>query len=361
MVQASPGVCLQAHLLTNTIEFASGMHTAGSDATKESASATQVSIKPCAPPRLACSYQFGTTATQRQNENMARSEIGRLSCLMCPKPVKAFLIVMAFFAVAGAWASSGSLPATTNLTADQIVARMQTHDRIQQQELQHYQSVRVYRVEYRGYSARIAARMKVLFSYDATTGKSFRILSRSGSSFLCDDVLKRAVESEEQASRQKGSTALTSANYSFRLLGTDQVNGRPAYILDVTPLKPEKFLYKGKIWVDATDFALVKIEATPAKNPSFWISRTAIWYSNAITDGFWLPQETKSKTSVRIGGTAVLTIDYGPYQIPPSAMSSTTTEQSAAHLAPVPVAPARQIPPPAETANDSPVSAVSAR
>jgi hypothetical protein len=31
--------------------------------------------------------------------------------------------------------------------------------------------------------------------------------------------------------------------------------------------------------------------------------------------GFWLPQQNRSETEVRIGGTAVMTIDYGTYQI----------------------------------------------
>ena len=81
------------------------------------------------------------------------------------------------------------------------------------------------------------------------------------------------------------------------------------------PLAPSKFLYRGKIWVDAADFAVVKMETQPAKNPSFWISRTLIHYTGAKTDGYWMPQAVRSETSVRIGGAAVLTIDYGSYQI----------------------------------------------
>jgi hypothetical protein len=159
--------------------------------------------------------------------------------------------------------------------------------------------------------------MDVEVNYDAATGKSFRIVSRSGSKLLCDKVLKRAVESEKEASLDKGSSALTETNYRFNLAGNESLGGRPAYILDVEPLTASKFLYRGKIWVDAADFAVVKMETEPAKSPSFWISRTLIQYSSAKTDGFWLPQQVRSETRVRIGGTAVLTIDYGSYQIVP--------------------------------------------
>jgi hypothetical protein len=123
------------------------------------------------------------------------------------------------------------------------------------------------------------------------------------------------MDSEKEASEDRGATALTPVNYRFQLLGSESVDGRPAYILSVEPLRESKFLYRGRVWVDATDFAVAKIEASPAKNPSFWISRTLIRYSSAKAGDFWLPQRSVSESKIRIGGTAVLTIDYGTYQI----------------------------------------------
>jgi hypothetical protein len=102
------------------------------------------------------------------------------------------------------------------------------------------------------------------------------------------------------------------------MLGSEDVGGRPTYILNVEPLTESKFLYKGKIWVDAADFAVVKMETEPAKNPSFWISRTLIHYTSVLAHGFWLPQGMRSETKVKIGGTAVLTIDYGSYDFEPN-------------------------------------------
>jgi hypothetical protein len=200
-------------------------------------------------------------------------------------------------------------------SAAQIVDRMERHDRVQAEELKHYQALRHYQVEYRGLGTNVAAKMEVEVSFDASSGKSFRVLSQSGSKLLCEKVLKRAIDSEKEASQDKEATALTAANYRFQLEGNESVNGHPAYVLSVTPLKASKFLYRGKIWVDAQDFAVAKIEAAPAKNPSFWISRTLIRYTSAKTGNFWLPQESRSETKVLVGGTAVLTIDYGTYQI----------------------------------------------
>jgi hypothetical protein len=174
-------------------------------------------------------------------------------------------------------------------------------------------------VEYEGFPANAAAKMDVEVEYDASSGKSLRIVSESGAKFLCTRVLKRAVDSEKEASQDKASTALTEANYRFHLAGTESVDGRPAYMLDVDPVKVSKFLYRGRIWVDGADFAVVKMETEPAKSPSFWISRTKIHSTSSRTDRFWLPQALRSETKVRIGGTAVMTIDYGTYQIGPKA------------------------------------------
>ena len=108
---------------------------------------------------------------------------------------------------------------------------------------------------------------------------------------------------------------MTEANYRFHLAGSENVAGRASYVLDVEPVTASKFLYRGKIWVDSADFAVVKMETEPAKNPSFWIARTLIHSTSAKVSGFWLPAELRSETKVRIGGTAVLTIDYGTYAV----------------------------------------------
>jgi hypothetical protein len=209
--------------------------------------------------------------------------------------------------------------APASLTASQIAEQMGIQTLAQRASLQHYKGLRHYQVEYRGFSTKIDARMDVEVQYDAATGKSFKIVSASGSNMLREKVLKRALESEREASQDAASTALTEQNYRFQLLGTEVVAQRLAYILDVQPVTASKFLYRGKIWVDGADWAVVKMETEPAKNPSFWIARTLIHFTSAKTAGFWLPQHMTSETRVRIGGTATMTIDYGSYELAPEA------------------------------------------
>jgi hypothetical protein len=231
------------------------------------------------------------------------------------------LAAIVLIAVPGTQAQSGDPPPSAKLSLEQIVAGMQARNRIQNQTLKQYRALRTYGVEYHGMGA-MSAHMQVEVRYKAGQGKHFRIVSQSGALLLRDAVLKRAVNSEEEASKRQQATALSPANYRFRLLGSGSVSGRPVYILGVDPLKPEKFLYRGTIWVDAANFGVVKIEVAPAKNPSIWISRTTIWVTYEFTNGFWLPEKTRSETAVRIGGTATMTIDYGHYEIDQAASHS---------------------------------------
>ena len=84
----------------------------------------------------------------------------------------------------------------------------------------------------------------------------------------------------------------------------------------LSPKRRAEFLYRGKIWVDAHDFAVTRIEAQPARNPSFWTTKSVIHHTyQKVDNGFYLPKENKTVTSVRLGGVATLTIEYQSYQV----------------------------------------------
>lgn len=242
---------------------------------------------------------------------------GPLSCaILClmTRVLKTLIETVLLASITAAVSPETPAPPTAP-PVDQIVDHMRQHEVNQARQLKHYDAIRHYQVRYKGFKVNIAATMEVEVNYDDGSGKSFRTVSKSGSGLLCDKVLKRAVESEQEASRDKQSTALDSTNYRFQFTGTELLDGRPAYVLHVDPLRDGKFLYRGDIWVDAKEFAVLKIKAEPAKNPSFWITSTDIQSTNSETHGVWLPQSNRSESKIRIGGTALLTIDYGTYHV----------------------------------------------
>jgi len=178
-----------------------------------------------------------------------------------------------------------------------------------------FTSVRMYDVSYDGIVHKQAA-MKVTATYDHGH-KTFSIVSESGSKLLLDHVLHKLLASEQEADATRNETALTRDNYDFSLLGSESKDGRTCYVLAVTPRRKNKYLYNGKIWVDAEDFAVTHVEAHPAVNPSFWISGTDIEHRYEKVGDFWLPLSNHSVTKVRVGGQAVLTINYGDYKLNP--------------------------------------------
>jgi len=173
--------------------------------------------------------------------------------------------------------------------------------------------------------------MVVEVKFDAPSKKQFRIVSENGSRLLLKRVLQELLVNEKEALGEENriKTALTPDNYEFRLADSDESSGRPQYVLEVTPRSRNKFLYKGKIWVDAADFAVTRISAEPAKNPSLWISHTAIEHRYSKIGDFWLPASNTSVTKVRLGGMAKLRIDYLNYRIGNSKTQATDVCSSA--------------------------------
>lgn len=99
-----------------------------------------------------------------------------------------------------------------------------------------------------------------------------------------------------------------------------------------------KLLYRGKIWIDSEDYAVVRVEAQPAENPSFWIKSTEIHHLYEKDGEFWLPRMNRSESKIRLGGTSMLTIDYGVYQFegsqPPKHLIGDMTGQQSLSSAP---------------------------
>lgn len=203
------------------------------------------------------------------------------------------------------------------LSAEEIVNKMVERNLQRARALGAYQGTRVYRLEYRGFPGSRSAEMVVDVKYRSPGTKEFSIRSEKGSKLIRDRVFRRVLQTEKEALRaeNQNAVALNQDNYQFGLAGTESTPAGPAYVLSVEPRTNNKLLYRGRIWVDAEDFAVVRIEAAPAKNPSFWTKETKIEQVYAKVGNFWLPLSNRSSSEIRLGGHASFTIDYQNYQI----------------------------------------------
>ena len=91
------------------------------------------------------------------------------------------------------------------------------------------------------------------------------------------------------------------------------VADRTAYVLETHPKRKEKYLFRGRIWVDAEDYALVRAEGSPAKNPSFWTNSTHFVQIYQKNGPLWFPRSTQSVTDAHIFGTTDVNIEYFDY------------------------------------------------
>jgi hypothetical protein len=226
------------------------------------------------------------------------------------------------------FAAAQSVPQSGGtLTAQQIAVRLAENNRRRHDDLQGYTGEREYHLLYTGFPGRHEADLVVQVHYQAPDEKQFTVLSESGSSVIVNRVFKKLLETEKETAdaESQARSAVSPENYDFELLGREQLNGRPSYILKVEPRTENKLLYRGRIWVDAADFAVAKIEAEPARKPSIWISNTMVHHSYRKIGEFWLPEQNESTSEVRLGGHAVLSIQYRGYKVASEAKAQNAT------------------------------------
>jgi outer membrane lipoprotein-sorting protein len=206
---------------------------------------------------------------------------------------------------------------SAHLPLDQVVKNLEERNARRTAALEQFEGKRIYRMQYRGFPGDHDAEMVVKVSFRAPNSKEFSVVSETGSKFIIDHVFKKLLEGEQEAAKgdNRRETALTHDNYDFELAGYEKTADGGQYVLNLLPKTKNKFLYRGKIWVDAKDFAVVRIEGEPGKNPSLWIKKTEIAHKYVKVNDFWLPAENHTESTVRLGGTATLSIEYQDYQI----------------------------------------------
>jgi hypothetical protein len=132
-------------------------------------------------------------------------------------------------------------------------------------------------------------------------------------------VFDRLLQSEGETSsgREHHDSAITPANCTFTLAGEDEVGPYDCFLFAVTPKRKDKYLFEGKIWIAADDFAIVRIAGHPAKKPSFWINRADFVREYQRIAGFWLPLRDETYVEVKMYGRRVFTVDHEQYVINP--------------------------------------------
>jgi len=204
-------------------------------------------------------------------------------------------------------------PEQQGIRAEDVINRMYARDVQRQARSGGYVGTRRYTFE----NERLhqTAELVAVVHCDPDGTKHFDAVSEAGWGSASKHVLHKMLESESEtsSSANRAKSRLTTDNYYFTMVGTEEIKGRLTYVIDVIPKRREKYLMEGRIWVDATDCALVRAEGKPAHSPSFWTHSVHFVHQYQKKGDFWFPVSTDSISEARLFGTTHVNIAYSDY------------------------------------------------
>jgi hypothetical protein len=213
------------------------------------------------------------------------------------------------------WAAQAADP--NDARVQRIIGELVARNQQRIEELSSYTSKRRYVVENKRFGH--DASVEVLERYEPPGRKQFDILSEEGSSFVRNIVHKMiAAELESSEDEHRARTQITPEHYTFEWVEETKLDGRTVYVIQVEPRHKKSFLIRGRIWIDAAEMAIVRMEGSPAKKPSFWVVGRANFVRTYRKHGaFWLPATMETTSSVLLAGMSFLRIEYSDYTFEP--------------------------------------------
>ncbi|MGC9292572.1 MAG: hypothetical protein ACP5EP_07580 [Acidobacteriaceae bacterium] len=235
--------------------------------------------------------------------------------------------------------SAALAPLPVGVSTDSVFAQLVARNEERNTELAKYTCSRTYQVlDLKG---KVHAEIRGQMEYRAPDTKSFQVTSEAGAHLVRKLALHPLIDAEISAAtgKEHRDSSFTPANYTLILLGEEQIGPSLCFVARAVPKRKDKYLFEGTVWIDARDYALVRIEGHPARKLSFWVQQADILRQYENINGFWLPKEDKTLVRVRFYGRHILAISYQDY-----ALESTAYGNSVIHNAGGPV-PLRQVRP----------------
>lgn len=215
--------------------------------------------------------------------------------LRSPKPLVCLLWALTF-SLAAPSLSAGQPEASPQV--NDIVTRMEAAMEAGRARIPAHTVRRVYTLfdadgEAKG--SRVAADVDYL-SRDA---RDYRIVAGSG---RAKRVVKKILENEQESAKRQQLAQFSRENYEFQLAGEAHLDGRLHYILEITPRREEKYLLKGRLWVDQQTFLVRRAVGSTAKNPSWWVKSLELTLEFRPLGQAWVHYATDAVAEVRIFG-----------------------------------------------------------
>ena len=236
--------------------------------------------------------------------------------MICSKrPCAAYVLSAALFLAGfGTLSSPAQQPDLASVIAKVDAAVKARVDRIASYTVTEHYAV------YRGKDeSNPAAEMTVRTDYRKETGKTYTILSQSGSGMILKPVLGAILDREKEINQPgiREHSWLISANYKMSLKpgSVQPIDGRPCLALTISPRQKSPNLIEGAIWVDARDGSIVRLEGSTSASPSVFTGPTQLNRQYVNVNGFGMATHAKATSDSFLLGRTIITIDYLDYQI----------------------------------------------
>jgi hypothetical protein len=225
----------------------------------------------------------------------------------------AALLVLAALSIVPARSQSASAPQTNQQVVQRIdEAVQQRTDGISGYTVQEQYDV------YRNGDTDPSARETIKTTYTRAVGKDYAAVAQSGSALLRSAVIDHVLAGEKElnlAANREGAL-ITSRNYEITPQpGTVDLNGHACVLVTLKPLRKSPHLFNGKMWVDASDFTIVRLEGRPSQSPSVFAGQATVARDYAKVDGFAMATHAEAHSHTLLFGDTTLKIDYTEYKI----------------------------------------------
>jgi hypothetical protein len=200
---------------------------------------------------------------------------------------------LAGFGVTGQ--SAGLVPST-----DTIISRMREATAQSNVRLRPFKVVRSYRLfgkELQTTKSEVIAHI----AYVPPDVSRYTIQKVSGTG-LGEVLVRKVLESESDVLTHRDASAFSTANYEFKFLREDLLEGRRCYLLELRPRRNDSRLLRGTIWIDARNYLVRRAEGEPAKSPSWWARDIHIVLEFRLVNGMWIQTALESSANIRLWG-----------------------------------------------------------
>jgi hypothetical protein len=222
----------------------------------------------------------------------------------------ASLILILSGALDGRESNANPTVSPSSPSVSEIVERMMAHNEQQDRALMEFQMRRKFFAANTRF--KIDSTMVVETAFRRPDTMKSSIVSQAGSDLIkqrvFDEILKTEVETHKKEDKQQ--VDITPRNYTFGFVDREMCDDRPCYRLSLSPKRKDKFSLLGDAWIDAEDYAIVRLHGTPAKKPSFWTLSTEIDKRYRKVEGMWLADRIDSTSDIFVAGHSTLSIEY---------------------------------------------------